>query len=74
MWKVLFIAAALSISASPLDAAPRDNAKRTEQPPPQPQPQPQHGDSMRREGLRRDVERISQEIYKRGTPPPSRRR
>ena len=71
MWKALFIVAALSISASPLDAAPRDNGKRIEQP--QPQPQPQRGDSMRREGLRRDVERISQEIYRRGNPPLRRR-
>jgi len=72
MWKALFIVAALSISASPVDAAPRDNGKRIEQP--QPQPQPQRGDSTRREGLRRDVERISQEIYKRGSPPPPSRR
>ena len=71
MWKALFIAAALSLSASPLDAAPRDNGKRIEQP--QPQPQPQRGDTTSREGLRRDVERISQEIYKRGNPPPRRR-
>jgi hypothetical protein len=71
MWKALFIVAALCVSASPLDAAPRDNGKRIEQP--QPQPQPQRGDNMRREGLRRDVERISQEIYKRGSPPPRRR-
>jgi hypothetical protein len=67
MWKVLFIVAALSLSASPLDAAARDNGKRVEQ------PQPQRGDATRREGLRRDVERISQEIYKRGNPPPRRR-
>ncbi|HXJ52195.1 MAG TPA: hypothetical protein VNH16_12425 [Burkholderiales bacterium] len=71
MWKALFIVAALSISASPVDAAQPDKGRRIEQP--QPQPQPQRGDSTRREGLRRDVERISQEIYKRGSPPPRRR-
>ena len=74
MWKALFIVAALSISASPVDAAQPDKGRRIEQPQPQPQPQPQRGDSTRREGLRRDVERISQEIYKRGSPPPPSRR
>ena len=64
MWKALFIAAALTVSASPLDAAPRDNGKRIEK--------TQRGDDARREGLRRDVERISQEIYRRGNPPPRR--
>jgi hypothetical protein len=64
MWKALFIVAALSVSASPLDAAPRDNGKRIEK--------TQRGDEARREGLRRDVERISQEIYRRGNPPPRR--
>jgi hypothetical protein len=50
MWKVLFLAAALGVSASPLDAAPRD-AK-----------------TMQKGELRRDIERISKEIY----PPPPR--
>lgn len=65
MWKALFIVAALSVSASPLDAAPRDNGKRIEK--------TQRGDDVRRESLRRDVERISQEIYRQGSPPPPRR-
>jgi hypothetical protein len=65
MWKALFVVAALCVSASPLDAAPRDNGKRIEK--------TQRGDAARREGLRRDVERISQEIYRRGNPPPPRR-
>ena len=64
MWKALFVVAALCVSASPLDAAPRDNGKRIEK--------TQRGDDARREGLRRDVERISQEIYRRGNPPPRR--
>ena len=48
MWKVLFLVAALSVSASPLDAARRDGKK------------------MEKSELRRDIERISKEIY----PPP----
>ena len=50
MWKVLFLAAALAVSVSPLDAAPRDGKK------------------MQKSELRRDIERISKEIY----PPPPR--
>jgi hypothetical protein len=57
MWKALFIAAALSVSASPLDAAQPDNGTRIEK--------------VERGGdLRRDVERISREIYRRNDPPP----
>jgi hypothetical protein len=56
MWKVLFLVAALSLSASPLDAAPRD-VKKVEK-------------TQRGEELRRDVERISKEIY----PPRQERR
>jgi len=66
MWKALFIAAALSVSASPLDAAQPDNGRRIEKT----QPQPQRGGD-----LRRDVDRISKEIYRRNSaPPPQRRR
>ena len=50
MWRVLFVAAALAVSVSPLDAAPRDGKK------------------MQKSELRRDIERISKEIY----PPPPR--
>ena len=50
MWKLAFIAAALSFSASPLDAAPKDG-RRVEK--------TQRGDE-----LRRDVERMSKEIYR----------
>jgi hypothetical protein len=50
MWKLAFIAAALCLSASPLDAAAKDG-KRIEK-------------TERREDLRRDVERISKEIYR----------
>jgi len=57
MWKALFIVLALSVSASRLDAAQPDNARRTE--------------STQRGGdLRRDVDRISKEIYRRSDPPP----
>ena len=63
MWKALFIVAALSISASPLDAAQPDNGRRIEK-------QTQRGGE-----LRRDVDRISKEIYRRNSaPPPQRRR
>ena len=66
MWKALFIVVVLSISASPLDAAQPDNGKRFEKT----QPQPQRGGD-----LRRDVDRISKEIYRRtSAPPPQRRR
>ena len=57
MWKVLFIAAALSVSASPLDAAQPDNGRRIEK-------------TQRGGDLRRDVDRISKEIYRRNDPPP----
>jgi len=57
MWKVLFIAAALSVSASPLDAAQPDNGRGVEK-------------SQRGGDLRRDVDRISKEIYRRNDPPP----
>ena len=57
MWKVLFIAAALTLSTSPLDAAQPDNGKRIER-------------TQRGDDLRRDVERISREIYRRNDPPP----
>jgi len=64
MWKALFIVAALSISASPLDAAQPDNGRRIEKTQTQ-----STGD------LRRDVDRISKEIYRRNSaPPPQRRR
>jgi hypothetical protein len=49
MWKLVFLAAALTLSMSPLDAAPQD-AKRPEQ-------------GARGAELRRDLERISKEIY-----------
>lgn len=66
MWKALFIVAALSVSASPLDAAQPDNGRRSEQ-------------TQRGGDLRRDVDRISREIYRRNDPPrrqpqPQRRR
>ena len=57
MWKVLFIAAALSVSASPLDAAQPGNGGRVEK-------------TQRGGDLRRDVDRISKEIYRRNDPPP----
>ena len=60
MWKVLFLAAILSISVSPLDAAPREGKKVVEK--------TQRGDE-----LRRDVERISKEIYRPRQPPQRRR-
>jgi Ni/Co efflux regulator RcnB len=64
MWKLVFIAAALCFSASPLDAAAkdgkriektqrRDDARRDER----------RRDDTRRDDLRRDVDRISREIY-----------
>jgi len=64
MWKALFIVAALSISASPVGAAQPDNGRRIEK------TQTQRGGE-----LRRDVDRISKEIYRRNSaPPPQRRR
>lgn len=64
MWKLVFIAAALCFSASPLDAAAKDG-KRIEK------TQRRDGarrdelrrDDTRRDDLRRDVDRISREIY-----------
>jgi Ni/Co efflux regulator RcnB len=66
MWKLVFIAAALCFSASPLDAAAkdgrrvekterRDDARRDDL----------RRDDTRRDDLRRDVDRISREIYRR---------
>jgi len=55
MWKLVFIAAALCFSASPLDAAAKDG-KRIEK--------IARKDDVRRGDLRRDVERISKEIYR----------
>jgi hypothetical protein len=52
MWKLAFMVAALCLSVSPLDAAQRDDGRRTEK-------------TQRTEDLRRDVERISREIYRR---------
>ena len=56
MWKALFIVAALSVSASPVDAAQPDNGRRIEK-------------TQRGADLRRDVDRISREIYRRNDPP-----
>jgi hypothetical protein len=51
MWKVLFLAVALAVSVSPLDARePAKDGKKIEK-------------TQRGEDLRRDVERISKEIY-----------
>ena len=58
MWKVLFLAAVLSIPVSPLGAAPREG-KKVEK-------------TQRGDDLRRDVERISKEIYRPRTPPQRR--
>jgi len=55
MWKLVFIGAALCFSASPLDAAAKDG-KRIEK--------IERKDDARRGDLRRDVERISKEIYR----------
>lgn len=57
MWKALFIVVALSVSASPLDAAQPDNGRRIDK-------------TQRAGDLRRDLERISREIYRRNDPPP----
>jgi hypothetical protein len=59
MWKVLFLTAALVVSASPLDAREL----------------PRKGDRVeKREELRRDVERISREIYPQKQQRPQRQR
>ena len=50
MWKVAFVLAALAVSASPLDAAPDEGRK-------------MQREELRSE-LRRDVERISKDIYR----------
>jgi len=55
MWKLAFIAAALCLSASPLDAAAKDG-RRPEK--------VERRDDARRDDLRRDVDRISREIYR----------
>jgi hypothetical protein len=55
MWKLAFIAAALCLSASPIDAAAKDG-KRPEK--------VERRDDARRDDLRRDVDRISREIYR----------
>ena len=55
MWKVLFVLAAIAVSASPLDAAPDEGRKMQRQ---------ELRSEPRRDGeLRRDVERISKDIY-----------
>jgi hypothetical protein len=59
MWKLAFIAATLCLSASPLDAAPKEG-KRVEK-------------TGRGEELRRDVDRISKEIYRPRGERPRRR-
>jgi hypothetical protein len=60
MCKLAFIAAALCLSASPLDAAAKDG-KRIEK---IQRRDDGRRDEARREDLRRDVERISREIYR----------
>jgi septal ring factor EnvC (AmiA/AmiB activator) len=64
MWKLVFIAAALCFSASPLDAAAKDG-RRIEQTQRRDDARrdPIRRDDGRRDDLRRDVERISREIY-----------
>ena len=57
MWKLLFLAVAFTLSVSPLDAAPRQDEKKVDK-------------RERAAELRRDVERISKEIY----PPRGRER
>jgi len=56
MWKLAFMAAALCFSASPLNAAAKDDNKRPEK--------VERRDDARRDDLRRDVDRISREIYR----------
>jgi hypothetical protein len=61
MWKLVFVLAALAVSASPLDAAPDEGRK------------PQKSE-LRRDGeLRRDVERISKDIYPKQRRAPKKR-
>jgi hypothetical protein len=55
MWKVFFVVAAIAFSASPLDAAPDEGRKMPK--------------AELRSELRRDVERISKEIYPRQEQP-----
>lgn len=52
MWKLAFMIAVLALPAGPLAAAQRDDGRRIEK-------------TQRTEDLRRDVERISREIYRR---------
>jgi Ni/Co efflux regulator RcnB len=64
MWKLVFIAAALCFSASPLDAAAKDG-KRIEKTQRRDDVRRDdvRRDDTRRDDLRRDVDRISREIY-----------
>ena len=66
MWKLAFIAAALCFSASPLDAAAKDG-KRIEkiERKDDSRRNPVRSSDGRGDDLRRDVDRISREIYKR---------
>jgi hypothetical protein len=60
MWKIAFIAAALCLSASPIEAAAKDGKwpERVER------RDDARRDDLRRDDLRRDVDRISREIYR----------
>jgi septal ring factor EnvC (AmiA/AmiB activator) len=64
MWKLVFIAAALCFSASPLDAAAKDGKRieKTQRRDDARRDELRRGDT-RRDDLRRDVDRISREIY-----------
>ena len=64
MWKLVFIAAALCFSASPLDAAAKDGKRveKTQRRDDARRDDPRRDDA-RRDDLRRDVDRISREIY-----------
>jgi septal ring factor EnvC (AmiA/AmiB activator) len=64
MWKLVFIAAALCFSASPLDAAANDGKRieKTQRRDDARRDEPRRDDT-RRGDLRRDVDRISREIY-----------
>ena len=55
MWKLVFVLAALTVSASPLDAAPDERRK------------------VQKSELRRDVDRISKEIYPKQRRAPKKR-